>query len=175
MRLTLILCLLLSFPCSAATVYKSIDARGRISYSDSPPVAAVSVETLVLHVRSPEVSDEYRSRLAEMTEVTNRMAADRLQREQARMESRQRLASTSATSEFVISEEYYPVYSSTRQQHYRRGYYPRPPVVYPHLVPVRGQPLVNQYPASVVRRSYGPHVASVFQNQPVPHYPAHYR
>jgi hypothetical protein len=51
----LLVCIPLSGASSAATVYKSYDERGRVTFSDQPPAQAVSVEKMEVasgsHVR----------------------------------------------------------------------------------------------------------------------------
>lgn len=70
-------------PALAATVYKTVDERGVVGFSDTPPAVAVAVETL--HIKPPAVvpaqSQEQRQL---MRETTDRMAADRRERERQR-------------------------------------------------------------------------------------------
>ncbi|MCZ6830848.1 MAG: DUF4124 domain-containing protein [Gammaproteobacteria bacterium] len=174
-RLLQILPLLICLPCTAATVYKSVDARGRVTFSDSPPVQAVSVEKLVIEVQAAADPDLYLQRLAAMTEVTDKIAADRKQREQTRAQSRRWPQDHySGGRPTVVQDGYtagysgYGRFSGVRGRHYRKGHYPSHPIAHPPLLPARGPALVNQYPASLVRRSYSPQVAAIFQSNPAP-------
>jgi hypothetical protein len=98
--------------------------------------------------------------------VTDKMAAARLDREQKRAQSRREAAQR---VEYPAGQEpygYYAGYSAygryqgPPRRHYRKRHHPSHPV--------SGPALVNQYPASLVRRSYSPRVAAVFQNTPAP-------
>jgi hypothetical protein len=172
-RLLPILVLLLCLPCTAATVYKSVDARGRVTFSDAPPPQAVTVEELVVEVQAAASPELYLARMAAMTEVTDKIAAARKEREKTRQVSRQREGSNYYPVDPGLQESYYSGYSGYSgavNRRYRKRRYPvhlpTHPIAYPPLQPVRGPALVNQYPASLVRRSYSPHVAAVFQNSP---------
>lgn len=80
------------------TVYKSVDAQGRVTFSDKPPKDAVKVEPQDLPpVPSEEELEAARQRtheeLQQGRELTDRMAADRREREKAeREEEANRLA-----------------------------------------------------------------------------------
>ncbi len=175
-RLLHILLLLICLPCTAATVYKSVDARGRVTFSDSPPEQAVSVEKLVLDVQAAAAPELYLARMAAMTEVTDKIAAARIEREQTRLESRRWQENSYQQGQpTVVQDAYYSGYRSyagAPRRTYRKRHHPTHPIVHPPLRPARvaarGPALVSQYPASIVRRSYSPRVAAVFQNSPAP-------
>ena len=81
-----------------------------------------------------------------MRETTDRMAADRREREKLRAEQRQ--ARTVITQ---AEPYYYPVYGGGRR------YYPRPPIWRPpgHKPLPIGQPAItSQYPAKLIRQGY---------------------
>ena len=173
LRLLPVLALLLCCPCSATTVYKSVDVRGRVPFSDSPPQQAVRVETLTVNVQSAGSPELYLQRMALMTQVTDKIAAARVQREQLRLTARQQ-RSVFGPGEYTVQQEAYSgasagtgYYTGGRRPHHRPPYYPLHPGVRPPHPPLRGPALVNQYPAALVRRSYSPRVAAVFQNSPV--------
>ena len=88
------LLLLCSGPALATTVYKSVDERGVVTYSDTRPEGDSPVETLHIDTPDPEVSPEDRERLEAMRETTDRMAADRREREKHRAEMRRLQAET---------------------------------------------------------------------------------
>jgi hypothetical protein len=161
--------LLLALPSVSATVYKSVDERGRVTFSDTVPLTAVSVESIVVQVQQPHAPELYLERMQAMTAVTDKIAAQRKEREQNRESALQRHnAGTFAGYPGMSGETVYVGYGGARRWlGSRPPHYPVHPVVRPPLQPVRGPILVNQYPASVVRRSYGPHVASVFQGRPL--------
>lgn len=76
-------------------VYRSVDAEGRVSFSDQPPADAKQVETLPLpSVPSEETlaaaRERTRQELAAGREVTDRMAEERRHRERLQVERAQR-------------------------------------------------------------------------------------
>lgn len=80
---------LLSSPVSglAGEIYKSVDARGRVTYSDRPSPHA---ERIVIRT-DPNLSDADRARLAEEQQAEARREADRAQRaDMAKQEQAQR-------------------------------------------------------------------------------------
>ena len=167
----------------AATVYKTVDENGVVSYSDVQPREDVPVEILELEVRAPEISATEQQRLEAMRETTDRMVADRQQRELHRAELRRQRAQQSARQESPNEQSDYPDYLG-----YPGGY----PVYYPYPVrrpgagwhkprpvhPVAPVPLRpgsvgktrgatpklpgNDYPASLVRKHYSPPVRAAF-------------
>jgi len=72
----------------AATVYKTVDAKGVVTYSDTPPVGEVEVETLEIDVQAAAPSQGAQEQLESMRETTDRMVADRQQREKHRAQMR---------------------------------------------------------------------------------------
>ncbi len=99
----------------AATVYKSVDAEGRVTYSDQPPENADLVEVLDYQVqqRSPEDVEGDLARIEAMRETTDRMAADRREREASRAKARAEAEAARAT----VYQQQYPDY------YYDPGYY----------------------------------------------------
>jgi hypothetical protein len=159
-RVLAIIFLLGCLPCAAATIYKSVDDKGRVSYSDQMPAADSLVDVLEYGETAPTLAADATARLAEMRASTDRMAADRREREEsrarARLERRQR-----ATQQVVLVEQetYYPVYG--------RRYHPiiRPPIR-PSIRPplsARQSPIRSQYPAKLIRQHYTSTAAQVFR------------
>jgi hypothetical protein len=148
--------LLFCLPCAAATIYKSVDARGRVSYSDQAPVETTVVEILEYSETAPTLAADDAARLADMRETTDRMAADRREREA----SRARVREDRVTTQIVqVQQEpyYYPVYS--RRRHHS---FIRPPVHRP--LPLGHSAIRSQYPASLIRRHYTSAAARVFNS-----------
>jgi len=160
----------------ATTVYKTLDENGVVSYSDTPPVEEVPVETMVIDVQAPQLNETAQDQLEAMRETTDRMVADRQQREKHRAELRQQQAQSQAPPQVVqytnpdsytgISSGYYPY------PVYRPGHRPRPghPSVRPPLRPHKPVQLPAQiispghnYPASLIRRGYSPPVRAAFE------------
>jgi hypothetical protein len=145
-------------PLLAATVFKSIDEHGHVTYADAPTAGAEQVERLVLHVESTARSALDETRMAAMVAVTERMAADRREREQNRADTRQRRARSQPAEVEELQRYYLPAYligrryrKHTRPQH--RPDYPHGPVTLParHTVSLSnrvGRPL-KPYPAYV--------------------------
>lgn len=179
----LALALCCSLPTLAATVYKSVDANGVVTYSDVKPPDEILVETLELTVSEPASPDTAAQRLEDMRETTDRMVADRLAREKHRAEIRQLEAQTAASREQeAVADDYeatevyggyYPYYPAAHPHRpWRPPYHPpRPdhPIVHPPLSPPSNlapgvRPLPgNDYPASLIRKSYDPKVRAALR------------
>lgn len=156
----------------AATVYRSVDANGVVSYSDSPPADDPEVEILVIDVQDPELSETEQQRLDAMRETTDRMAADRMAREKHRAELREQRTRQQAAQQspvYVTESDNYPLYYPYRVQ--RPGWHrPRPehPIARPPLRPgspgsATTLPYRRDYPASLVRKGYSPEVRAAFE------------
>jgi hypothetical protein len=185
-----ILALLCCLPCPAATVYKTVDEDGVVSFTDIKPTSENPVETLVIDAREPQVSEAERQRLQDMRDTTDRMATDRMAREKHRAELRQLQAQTQPQYQTE-----YPADNNPRHLGYSSGYsgyynYParrpwkrrnklrpehpnaghpiaRPPLRLPargHSSDIRTSLPGNNYPASLVRKSYDPKVRAALRN-----------
>ena len=123
--------------CLATTVYKTVDENGVVSFSDSS-----TQEAEVVHIATPPVqpAGDQTANLEAMRETTDRMAADRREREKHREELKE-LASTPlnpAAPDYIDSYStavgggyYYP----SGRPPWRPGYRPKPehPIVRPPL------------------------------------------
>lgn len=174
LRLLSAIALLCCNTAMAATIYKSVDANGVVSYSDTKPEQEVLVETIEIQVQQPQSSDLTEQRLHDMRETTDRMVADRMARERHRAEMRQLDAQTPAEAAAQDIPDYYdsPVtyggyYPYPAQRPWLRPPHHRPehPIVRPPLLPPgynrpsSTRPLPsNDYPASLIRRHYDPKV-----------------
>ncbi|GAB3284616.1 DUF4124 domain-containing protein [Parahaliea aestuarii] len=128
-----------------ATVYKTVDENGVVSFSDSPPAAGTSGETLEFQTAEPGADSDYQQHLEHMRETTDRMAADRREREQHRAELlRQQAERQAALAASEQASEYddlaypggygypYPVYlDPPRRPHHQHRPHPRPPLAKP--------------------------------------------
>jgi hypothetical protein len=178
-RLVVVMALLSAFwtnAASAATVYKTVDENGVVSYSDTPPPEEVPVETMVIDVQTPDLSETSQEQLEAMRETTDRMVADRQQREKHRAEMRQQQVASQAQPQ-VVQYTNPGSYSGTYSGYYpypvyRPGHRPRPghPIVRPPLRPHKPVQLPAgvispgyDYPASLVRRGYSPQVRAAFK------------
>ena len=150
--------LLFCLPCAATTIYKSVDAQGRVTYSDQPPVENTVVDILEYTQTAPTLAADDAARLAEMRETTDRMAADRREREASRARVRQQRVTTQIVQ---VQQEpyYYPIYS--RRRHHS---FIRPPIH--RSLPVGHSAIRSQYPASLIRQHYTSAAARVFNPQP---------
>lgn len=118
---------------SAATVYKTVDENGVVSFSDTPPATDAPVETMKIDAPTPEVSADEQQRLQDMRETTDRMAADREAREQQRAELRKEQSQPATPAPDYTdymgysggSTGYYDRYP-LRRPGYRPGLKPRP-------------------------------------------------
>lgn len=112
---------------SSATVYKTVDEQGRVTFSDTPPAKDQPAETLQIPTGEPVSEAVYQQRLEDMRATTDRMASDRREREQHRAEQRlaaQRAARPSPSAPPGPAE---PRYDSGIYP----GYYPYPLYRYP--------------------------------------------
>ena len=183
------LALLCCLPGLAATVYKTVDEDGVVSFSDIKPAGETPVETLVIDARAPQVSEAERQRLQDMRDTTDRMAADRMAREKHRAELRQLQAQTQAqyppqypaddnSGYRGYSTGYSGYYNYPARRPWKRRHKPRPehpiagqPIARPPLrLPAQGHSSDirtslpgNNYPASLVRKSYDPKVRAAFR------------
>jgi hypothetical protein len=169
--------LVFAVPTPAATVYKTVGADGVVTYSDTPPAEEVEVETLVIDVQAPELSESAHEQLEAMRETTDRMVADRQQREKHRAEMRklqiesesgtQVIDYTAPASDNGIYSGYYPYRVYRPHGGYRPG--PVHPIARPPLRPVAPVPEPrsispgHDYPASLIRRGYSPEVRAAFE------------
>lgn len=148
------LLLFAALPSPASTVYRTVDESGVVSFSDTPPEGAGDVETLQINTPDPQLSAQDTQRLEAMRETTDRMAADRREREKHRAEMRQLQSSSQSPAVYPQSgyNEYMPAsssyYSGSTGGYYgyperrpgrphRPGYRPRPehPIARPPLRP----------------------------------------
>jgi hypothetical protein len=164
-----LLALLYGLPTAAATVYKSVDENGVVTYSDTRPAQDIGVETMIIDVDAPELTEqEQQQRLVDMRETTDRMAADRMAREKHRAEMREIQAQTAAQQapypEYYDSPTIYSGYYDTpvrrpwRHPGYLRPEHPMPrPPLRPPGHNVRPLP-DNNFPAPHIRPLFTPTV-----------------
>jgi hypothetical protein len=164
--------LLFCMPGLAATVYKSVDEKGVITYSDTKPPPDILVETLEFDDTATVPDAREQQRLEAMRETTDRMVADRMAREKHRAELRRANAETRAitTPDYSDYEEttaiYTGYYDTAVRRTWRHHHRPAHPIARPPLLPPRGDKLPpgvrplpgNDYPASLIRKGYSPAV-----------------
>ncbi len=135
------LCLVLytlTLSVSAQTVYRTVE-NGVVTFSDTPPEAG-EVEMINLPELPPADSELLDTRLAAMRETTDRMAADRREREKHRAELRALQASAPEfeTQRSVVVGSYWPVtgngWRPARPPFHRPPYRPKPTPL-PHPPP----------------------------------------
>jgi hypothetical protein len=118
------------------TVYRHVDENGVVTFSDTPPVGEQDAETLNIATPAAQDPDAYLENLDAMRETTDRMAADRREREKHRAEMREINESKqpSQGSQVVEYREYSdywpvyggPVYGGGGRPPWRPGYRPKP-------------------------------------------------
>lgn len=79
-----------------ATVYKSVDENGVVSFSDTPPANAEDAQRMQIDTPPPSSTGEYQENLEAMRETTDRMASDRREREKHRAQMRELEARSNA-------------------------------------------------------------------------------
>lgn len=184
------LMLCLATTAGGATIYKSVDGQGRVTFSDQPPAEGKVVSVMEYRESQAGPSALDQQRIEAMREVTDRMAADRREREASRARAR-------AARQTREPEPYYRDYDGALFERYSvgySGYYPAYPrrVLHKHpghrppgFRPGHGRPPIyrprperpshtaasagfNPYPASLVRRHYTSAARRVFYNEPYP-------
>jgi hypothetical protein len=125
-RRLLVVLILLGAPLAwSETVYRTVDEKGVVSFSDSPPADDVEAEKITIDAPQPQSPEAARQRLEDMRETTDRMAADRREREKHRAEMRELQARSQPVQRTAYADDYYddyyPVYTSGRI--HRRNYY----------------------------------------------------
>ncbi len=164
-------------PGFTATIYKSVDEHGVVRYSDTRPTEDILVETVVIEeLAAPPVGQE-QQRLLDMRETTDRMVADRMAREKHRAQLRQLEVKKTAQQSSQEASQYdnnAPIYAGYYdypvRYPWRHPHYPRPthPIAHPPLRPPvqnfpPGMRPGNDYPASLIRKSYDPKVREAFR------------
>lgn len=129
----LLLILLLPHQGFATTVYKSVDAEGRVSFSDTPPADSTKSELLEYTDYPTGMSALDLARLQAMRETADRMRNDRLARERERATREAELAPpwpTDYTPPGAGTGDgyYYPIYAP-RRPYWRQQQVPRPPMI----------------------------------------------
>ncbi len=164
--MTALLMLLLPAPIGyGATVYKSVDEQGRVTFSDQPPAAGEAAETLTYDPGDPVSAEEAQQRLDRMRETTDRMAAGRREREAARAAAEPRPSQPAAPAPVEPLPTYYPVYlgGARRPPYHRPGHRPVHPVT-----PVQPAAARVPYPASYIRQRYPGAAGKIFNPPPRP-------
>jgi hypothetical protein len=163
----LVVALLLGLGVTAAhgqetTVYRHVDEKGVVTFSDTPPAGEVEADTLSISTPAAQDPDAYLENLDAMRETTDRMAADRREREKHRAELRELNAQNQASQETQVVEyreysDYWPVYRSPIYTNpgrppWRPGYRPKPehPIARPPYRPA--QPGIQPGPNSQLMR-----------------------
>jgi hypothetical protein len=164
--------LLCCLPAFAATVYKSVDDNGVVSFSDTLPTGDVLVETVVIEEQAPPSTDTSQQRLEEMRATTDRMVADRMAREKHRAELREMNARENAPPAPQELETYYEtpfIYTGYAgdnryppRRNWRHPQHPQHPIAPPLRPPAHYQPDFD-YPAKLVRKSYDPKVRAALR------------
>lgn len=73
-----------AFPAQGATVYRTVDAGGKVSFSDTPPPPGSATEVIEMRDTHAGPDPEAAERLEQMRATTDRLREDRLAREQER-------------------------------------------------------------------------------------------
>ncbi len=146
MRLLLPVLLLWGSAVYSATVYRTVDENGVVSFSDTPPEGDTAAEALQIDVPAAQSPDTYLDNLEAMRETTDRMAQDRREREKHRAELRKmRAAGQPEPLPLPVSQgysgytSYYPAYPVYRPRPgippWRPGHRPGPehPIARPPL------------------------------------------
>ena len=118
---------------AATKVYKTVDESGVVSFSDTSPEQG-DAEVLKIHSATPQPDIDQQANLDAMRETTDRMAADRREREKHRAELKKIAAKKKAAiTPPPVYTRYYPVYPGN----YLNPGRPRPehPIAHPPLIP----------------------------------------
>ncbi|MCK9504412.1 MAG: DUF4124 domain-containing protein [Porticoccaceae bacterium] len=126
LHLIAILALALALQASAATVYKYRDENGAITYSDSPPTHTDDYEIIEIQSSEPSDPQAHQQMLEQMAKTSDRLQADRRQREEDRQKTAQSRSSAPPYYPATAQPEpdYYPGYPFLRRNYHRTS---RPP------------------------------------------------
>jgi hypothetical protein len=126
--LALLLALQGAWTWAETQVFKSTDAKGRVTYGDKPTLGAVVVEDMGITAPDPAISEEERQkRIDNLAETTNRLRDDRLLREKALAAARPPPAPPAPT---IPTPDYAPEFTGYAPQILGYPGYPR--YVHPH-------------------------------------------
>ena len=120
LRRPILTLLMLTSPLLAAagTVYKSVDADGRVSYSDIKPIASdLDVKEIVLSDKAPTVDMEAeQARLARISETADKLRQARLEQKELDIREQEAQQSVAPPPQVIVEEKrvYYP-YAWQRQ------------------------------------------------------------
>lgn len=136
------------------TVYRTVDEQGVVSFSDEPPVVDAA-EELTIEVPAQRDDPAARQRLEAMRETTDRMAADRREREKHRAEMRE----IAARDEDDVEAQSRPPTATDYDWYYPAtgiNYYPWRPVRPPrhHWPPQQRPPLAPGIDTEAWSRSH---------------------
>jgi len=164
--------LLCCLPAFAATVYRSVDENGAVTFSDTLLTGNVVVETVVIEEQAPPSTDTSQQRLEDMRETTDRMVADRMAREKHRAHMRELNAQRTIPPTPQASDTYYDtpfVYTGYTgnnayppRRPWRHPHHPQHPIA-PPLRPHPGYQPDFDYPAKLIRKSYDPKVRAALR------------
>lgn len=144
------------------TVYRHVDENGVVTFSDTPPEGELEAEAVNIATPPAQNPDSYLENLDAMRETTDRMAADRRERERHRAELRELSAGSDAPQDTRVAQDreytdYWPVYRAPiygrpGRPPWRPGYRPKPehPVAGPPYRP--SQPGIQPGPNSQLMR-----------------------
>ena len=76
----------------SSQAYKSVHADGSVSYSDTRPETASSVEEMTIYPNSAAIEERGKQRVQELSSIGERLAKERADEAQARREHQTRLA-----------------------------------------------------------------------------------
>ena len=144
----------------ATTVYKSTDENGAVSFSDTLPEDSPAIETFEITIHETASTDSTEL-LEEMRQTTDRMAADRREREKHRAEMRQLQSDAARQKSNPVYPAYYDAITSNYSAAYhryplKRPAWPRHPIVRPPLRPPNQGKPIEQFPAPHIRPLFTP-------------------
>ena len=144
------------------TVYKSVDENGAVSFSDTLPKDSPAVESFEITIHETTSTDSTEL-LEEMRETTDRMAADRRERELHRAEMRELQLDTARRQSVPIDPADYNAITynySAAGSYYRyplqRPAWPRHSVARPPLRPTNHRIPIEYFPAPHIRPLFIP-------------------
>ncbi len=132
-------------PALGATVYRTVDAEGRVSFSDTPPPPGSAAEVIEMRDTRAGPDPETAERLEQMRATTDRLREDRLAREQERAlppappypgypeQAQEDSARQDETQRWLLP--YYPPYRRWPPCGGGHGPRPRPPCAEPEPLP----------------------------------------
>jgi len=123
--LLILILLLFAGSCAAQTLYKSVDEKGKVTYSDTPPADAVATESVpIAPGPSPQETEQARERAQVISQEAQSRHQELMERRQEEAEAREQAKRERAERE--AAEKQQAAEEPSYGQPYPYGWWPNP-------------------------------------------------